>query len=125
MLDLYRTICKFNYFKDFDSLHHPLKVNLELDELPRSKSQQFQHVPLSFTSQDNYINFWKPLFIEELKSYIVSSKAESQAPEKLELQSYFELGGFKVMEFKKVKVSTSTYPTNSLVIMSPEKVVFT
>lgn len=50
MLELYRAICRFNFFKDLDCSRHQLQVNLELDELPRSKSQQFQDVPVSFAS---------------------------------------------------------------------------
>ena len=30
-LELYRSICKFNFFRDLDALHQPLQANQELD----------------------------------------------------------------------------------------------
>ena len=46
ILELYAAICRFNFYRDLDVSHHA--PNKELDELPRSRSQMFQDVPLSF-----------------------------------------------------------------------------
>jgi hypothetical protein len=92
---------------------------LELDELPQA-SEQLAKIPLHFASSEAYVKLWEPLFLEELRSYIVSASAtEGTSDEKCELLSYFELGTFQIMEFKLDSRCRTTFLSNTLVALSP------
>lgn len=122
-MELYRHLLKFNYFKDLNSLRIPIKSNLELDELPEIESSQFSNIPLHFANTETYVRMWEPLFLEELRSYIVSSSAmEGTSDERCELLSYFELGTFQIMEFKLDPRCKAAFSQNTLVVLSPGEV---
>lgn len=67
---------------------------------------------------------WEPLFLEELRSYIVSASAtEGTNDERCELVSYFELGTFQIMEFKLDTRCKAVFSQNTLVVLSPGEVM--
>jgi len=78
VLNLYEQLCKFNYFRDLDP-HRSIKANPELDDLTLGADKQ--HAPTHFATSETYLQFWRPLFIEEVKGYITSScTTESTSP---------------------------------------------
>lgn len=75
VLQLYEQLCRFNYHRDLDPHRRPLQANPELDELQRTNSQQITAVPLHFSTAEAYVQFWRPLFFEEVKSYVSSCRS--------------------------------------------------
>lgn len=118
-LEFYSQLCRFNYFRDLHRGRVMSRFNTELDELPRVKSEQHSSVPLHFASSQAYMKLWEPLFMEEVRSYIVSASAtEAVIDYKAEMVSYFELGNFQILEFK-VDSRANSWPINTLLLLSP------
>jgi hypothetical protein len=88
------------------------------------KAEQFSNIPLHFASSQAYIKLWEPLFLEELRSYIVSATSTEGSPdEKIESVSYFELGNFQILEFKVDARCKTVFTANTLVVLSPLVVI--
>jgi hypothetical protein len=66
-----------NYFKDLTEKNYT-PTNIEDDDNKNKIEEEinFEHVPLRFASDKNYVALWKKLFYEEAKAQIIKSKLD-------------------------------------------------